>query len=973
MALRYYADTLVVLERGNGEDRHLHASTLQKMSSLLLREGKSKAAIKCLKKALEIRLATNDADEIMETKFSLASALYASGGALIEAKALHEDALLQRRKILGSDHEDVARSLFGLAQVVHDLGSYDEALSLLLECSRIQKKAVGIDTTELSDTEMLLGESYRETGNCDAALKHLKIALVLKTSLHGNDSLQVAAVTFHMGQALWQMKLSGESLACHDEALRIRKLVLGQDHLDVGCSIESIGLIYQALGDHQRALVMLTTALDTIRRIVGEYEEEVAFLVHSVAISTYELGSYDEALRLLMEAITRKKTLNVVNNNEIARALLDQGKIFRCLGQNTKSIECYQQSLSMIDIERVSWLAGQVYMKMGEAQLIVGAKATAWTCFQKAVEYLESPSLPKPKSSISERLLWYQRNSSSTEDLTKCYDHMFVISQVQIPGFHIDRASFLPSMAQHLMRVENFQRAVSVLRDALVFLRLNNANDVNAEALLLHSLGTCAYHLADFGQATVCLQEALIFHGLASNSEKCRSDTYHCLALVNQARSDYANALRFYEQALMLRRKQGDHLALAMTLNNTGVVLHALGMYDASIKSCKDAIRALDDTDNHQNLVRASIVACLGSNFRDRGEYEKSLRSFTESLELREASTLKDTVLVGQSLYDMGTVYELRGEISNANECFRRSSAAFSAHLGLGCDFNGQGLNPIAGDELLSKFVAYCDSPESKNMVIAAEYISTFGSLMEKLGYNEYSILSFNFALDLFRARLSPDHLSIAEVNYKLGAVSLKTGEIDKSIARLNEALVIRKKRLGDKHVDVEGTLRSLGRSSSALGRSSDALEYFRQAIICRRERAGVARRCDDEIEILLRMGKLHLEQREAKEALACFRECMKLFLDAHGQNKESVRLGVIMCCMGSAMHKSGAQEEACARLIAASQVLLRTGPQTLELVEAYSSLVSFCTEELTQCSGFSCLTDMLFAKGTSVPRHEEV
>lgn len=941
MALRYYADALVVLERANGEDRHLHASTLQKMASLLLKEGKSKSAIKCLKKALEIRSTTNDVEEIMEAKFSLAKALHITGGSLDEAKVLHEEALVERKKLLGHDHYDVARSLFGLAQVLHDLGSHDQALPLLLECSRIQKKAAHVDPVELSDTELLLGESFRETGDCDAALKHLKIALKLKSSLNGNTSLQVASVNFHMGQSLWHMGHLEESLACHDEAIRIRKSVLGEGHPDVGSSIQAMGLINQSSGEHLRALDLLNAALDVFKRVVGEDAEEVAFLVHAIAICYYEVGNYDEALRLLAETITRKKSLTVVHNNEVARAIMDQGRIFRSLGQNTNSIDCYQQALSLIDIGRDSWLAGQVYMKMGEAQLMIGAKATAWTCFLKAVEYLESPTLRLAEATTSERLLWYQRITMSSEDLTKCYDHMFVISQVQIAGFHVDRASFLPRMAQHLMRVENYQRAVSVLRDALVQLRLNNSNDVNAESLLLHSLGTCAYHLADFGQATVCLQEALIFRGLANVSERNLSDTYHCLALVNQSRSDYANALRFYEQALTLRRKQGDHLALATTLCNSGVVLHALGMYDASIKSCKDATRALDDSGKQDNSIRSNILTCLGSNYKDRGEYEKSLRSFTECLELRESTAVKDNVFVGESLYEMGTVYELRGEISNANECFKRAGVAFSAHLGLQTTFTGERLNLIAGDVLLSRLVGYCDSPKSKNMVIAAEYISTFGSLMEKLDYNDYSILSFNFALDLFRARLSPDHLSIAKVNYKLGVVLLRTGEFDKAITRLSEALVIRKKRLGDKHVDVEATLRSLGRASSALSRSSDALEYFRQAIICRRERAGVARRCDDEIEILLRMGKLHLEQRESKEALACFKECMKLFVDAYGQNKESVRLGVIMCCMGSAMQKSGLLEESCARLVLASQVLERTGAESLELVEAYSSLVS--------------------------------
>ena len=97
------------------------------------------------------------------------------------------------------------------------------------------------------------------------------------------------------------------------------------------------------------------------------------------------------------------------------------------------------------------------------------------------------------------------------------------------------------------------------------------------------------------------------------------ADTYHSLAFVHQARSDIQESLTFYSNALKSRRGDPsvDKDGIVSTLVNMGKVLHMLGMYDASIKSCTDALRLVESKGDSKHLIVARVVECIGSTHRD--------------------------------------------------------------------------------------------------------------------------------------------------------------------------------------------------------------------------------------------------------------------------------------------------------------------------------------------------------------------
>jgi tetratricopeptide (TPR) repeat protein len=221
---------------------------------------------------------------------------------------------------------------------------------------------------------------------------------------------------------------------------------------------------------------------------------------------------------------------------------------------------------------------------------------------------------------------------------------------------------------------------------------------------------------------------------------------------------------------------------------------------------------------------------------------------------------------------------------------------------------------------------------EGDNLVYDTDILISFAATLDYLGKGEEAILCYETAINVLLQRVSRDHLSYALAKHELGSIYFRKAKFTDAANMLSDALRIRQLRLGNAHVDTETTLKLLSRSYASSGDSKMALYYFKEVMNARRERSSNTTDSESEIDLLLRLGRLHLQQQEYAEALTCFKDSLRLQRQSV-MTCDELKLGETLQCMGSTLIEIKQFHEARLTLLSALRLLGRGGEDSKEVM----------------------------------------
>jgi len=136
-----------------------------------------------------------------------------------------QDALLMRRRLVGSEHLDVSATLVYIGTILYRKSVSSVAMELFSESLRIRKAALG------------------------------------------DDHRDVAFVLYNIALVHQQRGCHEEAIESYSETLRIEKLVLGKNHRDVSMTLFKLGEVNKAAGDLEEALKCFKDSLAVERSL----------------------------------------------------------------------------------------------------------------------------------------------------------------------------------------------------------------------------------------------------------------------------------------------------------------------------------------------------------------------------------------------------------------------------------------------------------------------------------------------------------------------------------------------------------------------------------------------------------------------------------------------------------------------------------------------------------------------------------
>jgi tetratricopeptide (TPR) repeat protein len=233
---------------------------------------------------------------------------YVSLGEIDSGEKLIRAALATRRSLLGTQHADVAASLFDLAEVLTQRGEYGEAESQTRESLAVRRTVYGEPSAEVAESLDQLAMGLLLQGNFDAAEQAGLEALSQREQLFGAKSPEAADTLLTLA------RISSNGKGDLDEALRLAQRaydidsgLFGGGDLRTAFADNVIGTTHWMHGQYELALKSYRNVLDIYERLAGPEHPETASAKENVANALGRLQRLDESIPLLESVLAIRR------------------------------------------------------------------------------------------------------------------------------------------------------------------------------------------------------------------------------------------------------------------------------------------------------------------------------------------------------------------------------------------------------------------------------------------------------------------------------------------------------------------------------------------------------------------------------------------------------------------------------------------------------------------------------------------
>ncbi|MFD3844171.1 FxSxx-COOH system tetratricopeptide repeat protein, partial [Streptomyces sp. NPDC058642] len=185
------------------------------------------------------------------------------------ARALDEDTLARRRRLLGDDHPDTLASADNLAIRLRALGRHEEALALREEALAGQRRVLGVDHPDTLRTASNLANSLAGVGRVGDAVVLGEEALAGRRRVLGVDHPDTLRAASNLAVRLAGVGRVEEAVVLGEETLAGRRRVLGADHFETLRTASNLAIHLGEVGRVGEAVVLCEETLGVQRRVLG--------------------------------------------------------------------------------------------------------------------------------------------------------------------------------------------------------------------------------------------------------------------------------------------------------------------------------------------------------------------------------------------------------------------------------------------------------------------------------------------------------------------------------------------------------------------------------------------------------------------------------------------------------------------------------------------------------------------------------
>jgi CHAT domain-containing protein/tetratricopeptide (TPR) repeat protein len=243
-----------------------------------------------------------DHEDVAESLTGLAD-LYRYRVPYLRIEPLYNRALEIRRKRFGAAHASVAAALDSFAAFVADRGETSRAEAMYKEALEITERLTGATHPALASILLHLGRLYRENGRLESAVElHTRAISILATAIRSDDP-EMAVALSELAEDLYMRRDIARAAELFQRALAITEKSLGPANPRVARLIWSLAEVHRFEGQRLHAESLYLRSRDILRKTLGENHPWIAQLLQRLAGMYRDMGIPEKAIRLEEDAL----------------------------------------------------------------------------------------------------------------------------------------------------------------------------------------------------------------------------------------------------------------------------------------------------------------------------------------------------------------------------------------------------------------------------------------------------------------------------------------------------------------------------------------------------------------------------------------------------------------------------------------------------------------------------------------------
>jgi len=280
----------------------------------------------------------------------------------------------------------------------------------------------------------------------------------------------------------------------------------------------------------------------------------------------------------------------------------------------------------------------------------------------------------------------------------------------------------------------------------------------------------------------------------------------------------------------------------ARLMATMGSVYRSLGHFDKSRPLLEGALGLRTEAFGEQHQLVAETQALLGLLLFDTGDYEESRRAYESALATREDIFGPEHTAVASTASGLAAVHWKMGNFAEAEEYYERciritreqlgsdDPTLASALTGLAIVLDKTGKYERSG-ELHEEAIRITAKAKGARHLDVAYATNNLAIIRKHMGNYEEATELYKLARSIWEENLGPDHPLVASAISNLAILLRDTGDLEGARPLLEQALAMRESTLGPDHADVASSLNTLARLHLALDDVDTALPLFERAL----------------------------------------------------------------------------------------------------------------------------------------------
>jgi tetratricopeptide (TPR) repeat protein len=559
-----------------------------------------------------------------------------------EALPLAQKAADIRRKLLGEDHPDYARSLFNLGAQYQALGSYRMAQLNYEKALAIFQKALGEDHPQTARSYSNLASTLDDRGQYSAAESFFRKALAIFQKALGDDHPDTAASYDNLALNLNAQGRYAEAEADFRQALTLHRKLLGDEHPATARSYNNLALNLDDQGQYAAAEALFRKALAIFEKAPSEDLLDRARCYKNLALNLNEQGQYAAAEPLLRKALVIFQQTLDENHPDTARS-------YNHLASNLT----HQGQYAAAELLCRKALAIRLQVLGEEHPDTASSYGTLASNLDAQGQYAAAEPLLRKALAINQKAMGEHHPHTA--------------------GSYNNLARNLAAQGQYAAAEPLFRKALAIKQKALGEDHPHTAQGYNNLAFNLNAQGEHA------AAEPLCRKALAIYQKALGDDHPETANCYNILAGNLEAQGRYAAAEPLCRRALAIRQKAlgDDHPDTAGSYNHLAVNLNAQGQYSAAEPLFRKALAICQKVGGENHPDTARIYNNLAFNLAAQGQYAAAEPLFRKGLAIRQQALGEDHRDTANTYQSLATNLAAQGQYAEAVQMAQAAATHF--------------------------------------------------------------------------------------------------------------------------------------------------------------------------------------------------------------------------------------------------------------------------------------------------------